>query len=97
MASVDAPESVGSGRYSPGMVIADDALEAVAELLAAGEQHGIGVTFEPDAEGWTVGYMRGMGGGTLASAFDLRDAAVAALRPLLDLAAQMEARRQERR
>jgi hypothetical protein len=45
-------------------------------------------TFTPDAEGWTVGDMRGMGGGDLLSGFDLGDTAPRfSMRPLLDLAA----------
>jgi hypothetical protein len=66
--------------------ISEAALEAVANLLAAARQHGIGVTFEPDAAGWTVGYIQGMGGGNLASAYDLETAAKAAARPLDELA-----------
>ena len=39
--------------------ISEAALEAIANLLAAAKHHGIGVTFEPDAVGWAVGYMQG--------------------------------------
>jgi hypothetical protein len=46
---------------------------------------GIGVTFEPDDVGWRVGYMPGMGGGDLASAYDLETSATAAPRPLMEL------------
>ena len=74
----------------------DEALEAVGELLAASEQTYIGLTFVPDPEGWTVGYMRGMGGGDLASAYDLTTAARAALRPLLDLSERLEENRRDR-
>jgi hypothetical protein len=73
------------------------ALEAVADLLVVGEQHGIGVTFTPDDVGWEVGYMQGMGGGDLSSAYDLETAAKAALRPLMELAAELEVRRAEKR
>lgn len=69
--------------------ISEAALEAVANLLAAAKHHGIGVTFEPDAVGWTVGYIQGMGGGNLASAYDLETAAKAAERPLDELAGQL--------
>jgi len=62
-----------------------DTLDAVANLLTAGGQYGIGVSFEPDGIGWRVGYLRGMGGGELANAYDLLDAARAALRPLMEL------------
>ncbi len=61
-----------------------ETLSAVADLLAAGEEYLLGVTFEPDPEGWTVGYIYGMGGGDLATAYTLRDAASAALRPLIN-------------
>lgn len=75
-----------------------EALDAVAELLRTSEQTMIGVTFVPDPEGWTVGYMRGMGGGDLATAYDLADAARAALRPLFDIAERIEqARRDQQR
>lgn len=72
-------------------------MEAIADLLVAGEQHGIGITFTPDDVGWEVGYMQGMGGGDLSSAYDLETAAKAALRPLMELAAELEARRADRR
>jgi hypothetical protein len=68
-----------------GRGLSPDALDAISELLLAGEQYGIGVTFEPDDVGWRIGYMRGMGGGDLASAYDLETAAKAALRPLIEL------------
>jgi hypothetical protein len=42
-------------------------------LIALGEQEGFGITFNPDETGWTVGYLRGMGGGDLAD--DLRKVA----------------------
>ena len=42
---------------------------------------------EPDGPGgWKIGYMRGMGGGDLASAYDLETAVAAAERPLDELA-----------
>jgi hypothetical protein len=58
--------------------------------------HGIGITFEPDGEGWTVGYTRGMGGGELATAYDLETAARAAERPLDELAQRLAANRPRR-
>jgi hypothetical protein len=62
--------------------ITNAAMVAVRELLEAGEQYGIGISFEPDGEGgWSVGYMYGRGGGDLASAYDLEIAAKAAMRP----------------
>jgi hypothetical protein len=67
------------------------ALEAVGNLLETAKIHGIGVTFEPDEQGWTVGYIRNMGGGNLASAYDLETAARAAERPLDELAQQLAA------
>lgn len=72
------------------------ALEAVADLLVVGEQHGIGVTFTPDDVGWGVGYMQGMRGGDLSSAYDLETAAKAAVRPLMELAARGAPRRTAR-
>lgn len=74
----------------------DDTLKAVGELLALGEREGFGITFTPDAEGWTVGYMRGMGGGDLLTGFDLGDTARGALRPLLELSARYQDARRER-
>lgn len=44
-----------------------ETLAAIGELLTLGEQYGVGVTFTPDAEGWTIGYTVGMGGGDLLS------------------------------
>jgi hypothetical protein len=73
--------------------VSDETLRAIGELLALGEQEGFGIAFTPDPEGWTVGYMRGMGGGDLLSRFDLGDTARAAMRPLLDLAARYETKR----
>lgn len=66
--------------------ISDAALEGIRNLLDAGKNYGIGISFEPDAEGWKIGYMRGMGGGDLASAYDLETAVAAAERPLDELA-----------
>jgi hypothetical protein len=76
--------------------ISEAALEAVGNLLEAAKTHGIGVTFEPDAAGWRVGYMEGMGGGDLASAYDLETAVKAAERPLDELAARRSAARAAR-
>jgi hypothetical protein len=66
--------------------ISDAALEAIAYLLRAAKHKGIALTFEPDDVGWKVGYRYGMGGGDLASGYDLETAARAAERPLDDLA-----------
>jgi hypothetical protein len=43
--------------------ISDGAMDAVRALLTVADAYGIGVTFEPDSQGWRVGYIRGMGGG----------------------------------
>lgn len=84
-------------RYVEAVATFDEnTLEAIGELLSLGEQEGFGITFQPDAEGWTVGYIRGMGGGDLLSGFDLEDTTRGAMRPLLDLAARYEAARRER-
>ncbi len=74
----------------------DETLQAVGELIALGEQEGFGITFVPDAEGWSIGYMRGMGGGDLVTGYDLGETARAALRPLTDLARRYEEARRER-
>jgi len=65
--------------------VTEAAMVAVKELLETAERYGIGLSFEPDGEGWSVGYMRGMGGGDLSSAYDLETAAKAAMRPLDNL------------
>lgn len=72
------------------MAFDDDTLQAIGELITLGEQEGFGITFTPDPAGWTVGYLRGMGGGEFLTGFDLGDTARAAVRPLLDLAARHE-------
>jgi hypothetical protein len=77
-------------------VFEPETLQAIGELLAAGEQHGIGVTFEPDAEGWHVGYLVGTGGGGLVAGYELGDTARAALRPLEELAAERAQARRDR-
>ncbi|GAA1056868.1 hypothetical protein GCM10017608_11160 [Agromyces luteolus] len=74
----------------------DETLQAIGELIALGEQEGFAITFQPDADGWTVGYMRGMAGGDLHSDFDLESAARGAVRPLLDLSARFISNRRER-
>ena len=66
--------------------ISEAALEAVGNLLTTANIHGIGLTFEPDVQGWRIGYIRGMGGGDLASGYDLETAVRAAERPLDELA-----------
>ncbi len=73
--------------------ISEAALQAVGGLLAAAWHHGIGVTFEPDGQGWRIGYMRGIGGGDLASAYDLETATRAAMRPLDELADRLASNR----
>lgn len=76
------------------MAYDDDTLQAIGELIALGEQEGFGITFNPDETGWTVGYLRGMGGGVLLTGFELGDTARAAVRPLLaESARYREARR----
>src|SRR5258706_8324025 len=76
--------------------ISDAALEGIRNLLDAGKNYGIGITFEPDTPGWKVGYMRGMGGGELASANDLETAVKAAERPLDELAHRLAENARER-
>ena len=67
-------------------------LGAVGNLLSTAKIHGIGITFEPDEVGWSVGYMKGMGGGPLSNAYDLETAAGAAERPLDELVKRGESR-----
>lgn len=74
----------------------DDTLRAVGEIIALGEQEGFAITFEPDSDGWTVGFMRGHGGGDLHSDYDLESAARGAIRPLLELSARHVANRRDR-
>lgn len=77
----------------PAVSITPDALQALGELLNLAARHGFGITVTPDAEGWSIGYMRGMGGGDLAADYDLLTAVRAARRPLLDLAETVERNR----
>jgi hypothetical protein len=63
--------SPGTGRFTIVSVmteqpetISEAALEAVASLLSAGKHYGIGIIFEPDATGWSIGYLEGRGAGT---------------------------------
>ena len=37
--------------------ISPEALQAIGELLQAAAQHGLGVAFEPDDEGWRISYI----------------------------------------
>lgn len=80
----------------PESTITDPAMAAVRELLENSFKYGIGVTFQPDVEGWSIGYMQVMGGGDLSSAYDLETAAKAALRPLDDLIDKLASNRAER-
>lgn len=73
-----------------------ETMEAVSDLLALGKEHGVGITFTPDSEGWTVGYMHGMGGGDLVTTYDLQSAAKASLRPLRDFVRDGDRARAER-
>ena len=65
-------------------------MSAVADLLVFAEQHSIGVTFLPDAGGWSVGYKHGTGNGDLSHAHDLHAATVRAFRPLINLVNGLE-------
>ena len=76
--------------------ISEAELEAIGNLLQAAKIHGIGISFEPDEVGWSIGYMQGMGGGPLASAYDLLTAVKAAERPLDELAQRLGKNRSER-
>jgi hypothetical protein len=69
------------GAFDPGT------LEALGELLTLAAREGFGITFSPGPDGWTIGYLRGMGGDDLITGLDLGDLARAAVVPLLDVAA----------
>ena len=79
--------------------ISPEALQAIGELLQAAAQHGMGVAFEPDGEGWRISYiLRGwpayqeydLPAGALSNAYDLHIAAAAALKPLVELGGRAE-------
>ncbi len=102
VASSDAVRRVGRARRAghggprEEDVFDRETLQAIGELLALGEQRGFGITFVPDAEAWTVGYLRGMSGADLVTGYDLGDTARAAVRPIEELAARCERARLER-
>jgi hypothetical protein len=75
--------------------ITPEALQGVGELLNLAVRLGFAITLEPDDDGWQIGYMRGMGGGDLSTAYDLATAVEAAKRPLIDLAEQMGRNRRD--
>lgn len=62
-------------------------LEAIGELLALAQREHIGITFTPGPDGWTVGYVRGMGADDLLTGDELGETARAAVAPLLEVAA----------
>lgn len=62
-------------------------LEAIGELLALAEREHIGITFTPGVDGWTIGYVRGMGADDLVTGVELGATARAAVAPLLEVAA----------
>jgi hypothetical protein len=74
-------------------IIGPEALKAIGELLQAASQYGLGVSFEPDGEGWKVSYIPGkpvweeyeLPSGELSNAYDLH---IAALKPLVELGEQ---------
>ena len=80
----------------PEFTVTEGALEAIGNLLQTCYIHGIGITFEPEFVGWKVGYMVGMGGGDLATAYSLETAAKAAEKPLHDLARTWQENRRSR-
>ena len=82
--------SLSSAPLTDKEPVSEAALEAVGNLLAAAWNHGIGITFEPDGDGWKVGYLYGNGGGDLASAYELEIAVQAAERPLAELAQRLD-------
>jgi len=79
--------------------ISPEALQAIGELLQAAAQHGMGVAFEPDGEGWQISYILhgwpayqeyDLPAGALSNAYDLHIAAAAALKPLVELGGRAE-------
>src|SRR5690606_34567274 len=86
---------------NPQLGILPEALTAIGELLVAAEQHGMGVVFQPDGEGWRIGYVLPerwpayedleWTGGRLANAYDLHIAAAASLKPLIEMGERTEA------
>ena len=79
--------------------ISSEALQAIGELLQAAAQHGMGVAFEPDGEGWRISYVMhdwpayeeyDLPCGPLSNAYDLHIAAAAALKPLIELGERAE-------
>ena len=79
--------------------LSDEALRAVGELLQAAAQHGLGLAFEPDSEGWRISYLiddwpawqqDDFQGGTLSNAYDLEVGAKAALKPLIEMGLRAE-------
>ncbi|HZC99737.1 MAG TPA: hypothetical protein VFA46_05955 [Actinomycetes bacterium] len=79
--------------------ISPEALQAIGELLQAAAQHGLGVAFEPDDEGWRISYILydwpayqeyDLPSGPLSNAYDLHIAAAAALKPLIEMGERAE-------
>jgi hypothetical protein len=87
-------------RILPGdSPISSEALQAIGELFQAAAQHGLGVAFEPDGEGWRISYVLhdwpvyeeyDLPCGPLSNAYDLHIAAAAALKPLIELGERAE-------
>jgi hypothetical protein len=82
-----------------GSPISPEALQAIGELLQAAAQHGLGVAFEPDGEGWRISYILddwpayqeyNLPAGLLSNAYDLHIAAAAALKPLIEMGRRAE-------
>jgi hypothetical protein len=71
-----------------------EALQDVAQLLRTAWEHGMGVAFEPDGDGWRISYIihdwpayreYELPAGQLSNAYDLHIAAAAALKPLVEM------------
>ena len=76
-----------------------ETLQSVGELLQAAAQHGLGIVFEPDGEGWRISYVLHdwpayqeyeLPAGQLSNAYDLHIAAAAALKPLVEMGERAE-------
>lgn len=74
--------------------------KSVMDLLDAAAEAGVGVAFEPDADGWRISYVLPidwpahteyeLGAGPLASAYDLATASAAAIRPLREMSERID-------
>ena len=91
---------VPSSNLGAPTLVDDLAKKAVLDLLDEALASGVGVSFEPEEDGWTVHYLLpiewpayteyALPSGPLSSAYDLGTAAAAALRPLREMKARID-------